>query len=207
MCSVERSAWIDSAARSAARRALRLTLTVYLRGLGPKTVPPPVQIGERLVPARARPVPFWRHGFAPPPRTIPRVLVACVPRRRAASSAITTSCTSGPLNGCSKTSASSVTALPPPRVCASGIGAHLHGRPLRARHGAAHEHQVAVGHQLDDRQALLGHAAAAHATRALDALEHARGGGRGADRARSAHVVRAVGLRAGGEVVALDRAL
>ena len=42
-------------------------------------MPPPVQIGERLVPARARPVPFWRHGFAPPPETMPRVLVACVP--------------------------------------------------------------------------------------------------------------------------------
>ena len=27
-------------------------------------MPPPVQIGERLEPARARPVPFWRHGLA-----------------------------------------------------------------------------------------------------------------------------------------------
>ena len=35
-------------------------------------MPPPVQIGERDEPARARPVPFWRHGFAPPPRTSPR---------------------------------------------------------------------------------------------------------------------------------------
>src|SRR4051795_2214994 len=139
MCSVERSAWIDSAARSAARRALRLTLTVYLRGLGPKTVPPPVQIGEREVPARARPVPFWRHGFAEPPETIPRVLVACVPWRRAASSATTTSCTSGPLNGCSKTSPSRSTALPPPSVGAwLGIGPHLHGPALRPRNGAAH---------------------------------------------------------------------
>src|SRR4051794_8450529 len=84
---VERSAWMDSAQRSAARRALRLTLTTYLRGLGPKTVPPPVQMGEREVPARARPVPFWRQGLAPPPDTIPRVLVAWVPWRRAASSA------------------------------------------------------------------------------------------------------------------------
>src|SRR5439155_17275829 len=139
-----------------ARRALRLTLTVYLRGLGPKTVPPPTQIGEREVPARARPVPFWRHGLAPPPRTMPRVLVACVPRRRAASSATTTSCTSGPLNGVSNTSPSSVTAPPPPSVVALGIGAHLHGAALRARDRAADEHQVAVRHQLDDRQALLG---------------------------------------------------
>src|ERR1700755_1004821 len=104
-------------------------------------------MGERDEPARARPVPFWRHGFAPPPETMPRVLVACVPWRRAASSAITTSCTSGPLNGCSNTSASSVTALPPPSVGASGIRTHLHGGAFRARDGAAHEHQVLLGHQ------------------------------------------------------------
>src|SRR3954465_13235125 len=121
---------------------------------------------------------------------------------------MTTSWTSGPLNGCSKTSESSATALrPPPRVWASGIGAHLHGVALGARHGAAHEHQVAIRHQLDDRQPLLGDAPAAHAARALDALEHARGRGRGADGARRAHVVRAVGLGTGGVVVALDRAL
>src|SRR5262245_39222304 len=115
---------------------------------------------------------------------MPRVLVACVPWRRAASSAITTSCTSGPLNGCSKTSASRSTFAEPPRVGAElGIGAHLHGLTLGARHGAADHHQVLVGHQLDDRQALLRDALAAHAARALDALEHARGGGRRADRA------------------------
>src|SRR3954467_6489756 len=138
---VLRSACTESAARSAARRALRLTLTTYLRGLGPKTVPPPVQIGEREVPARARPVPFWRQGFAEPPDTIPRVLVAWVPCRRAASSATTTSCTSGPLKGWSNTSAGSSTAVPPPSAGALGIGAHLHGGALRARHGAAHQHQ------------------------------------------------------------------
>src|SRR3954466_2398624 len=174
MCRVERSACTDNAARSAARRALRLTLTVYLRGLGPKTVPPPVQIGDRVEPARARPVPFWRHGLAPPPRTIPRVRVACVPRRRAASSAITTSCTSGPLNGVPNTSASSASVLSPPRIGASAIGAHLHGAALGPRHGAADEHQVLVGDQLHDRQAALGHAPAAHAAGPADALEHAR---------------------------------
>src|SRR4051795_1606808 len=145
-------------------------------------MPPPVQIGLRDEPARARPVPFWRHGWAPPPRTMPRVLVECVPWRRAASSAMTTSCTSGPLNGCSKTSASRSTAVPPPSAGAwLGIGADLHGLTLRARHGAAHEHQVAVGHQLDDRQALLGRALGAHVAGTADALEHARGRGGGTD--------------------------
>ena len=38
-------------------------------------MPPPVHWGERMEPWRARPVPFWRHGFAPPPRTLPRVSV------------------------------------------------------------------------------------------------------------------------------------
>src|SRR4051794_31903555 len=104
-------------------------------------MPPPVQIGERVEPARARPVPFWRHGLAPPPRTIPRVLVACVPRRRAASSATTTSCTSGPLNGAPNAAASSLCFLVVPRIAASAIGAHLHGAAGGARHRAADEHQ------------------------------------------------------------------
>src|SRR6478735_7606702 len=170
-------------------------------------MPPPVQIGERLVPARARPVPFWRHGFAPPPETMPRVLVECVPWRRAASSATTTSCTSGPLNGCSKTSASRSTAVPPPSAGALGIGTHLHGVSLGTGDGAADHHQILVGHELDDRQALLGDALATHAAGAADALEHARGRGRRADRAWRALVVRAVRLRAGSVVVTLDRAL
>src|SRR3954470_5836821 len=169
--------------------------------------PPPVHCGARIVPWRARPVPFWRHGLAPPPRTIPRVRVECVPWRRAASSAITVSCTSGPLNGAPNTASSSCSFSEPPRIGASAIGAHLHGPALGARHGAAHEHQVLAGDQLDDREAELGHAPAAHAAGAANALEHARGRRRGADRARGAHVVRAVALGAGGEVVALDRAL
>ncbi len=48
--------------------------------------------GERLEPCRARPVPFWRNGLAPPPRTSDLVLVDCVPARAAASWAVTTWC-------------------------------------------------------------------------------------------------------------------
>ena len=33
-----------------------------------RSIAPPAQIGERLLPARARPVPFCFHGFLPPPR-------------------------------------------------------------------------------------------------------------------------------------------
>src|SRR4051794_36449768 len=138
---------------------------------------------------------------------MPRVRVAWVPWRRAASSARTVSCTSGPLNGTPNTPSSRVSVPVPPRIVASGIRADLHRGALGPGDRAADEHQVAVGDQLDDGEPALGHAAAAHLARSADALEHARGGRRGADRARGAHVVRAVGLGAGGEVVALDRAL
>src|SRR5207247_4629642 len=42
---------------------------------------PPFHSELRMLPARARPVPFCLHGFRPPPETSPRVLVECVPRR------------------------------------------------------------------------------------------------------------------------------
>ena len=69
----------ESPIARALRAALRLTLTAWLRGVGPKTTPPPLNCGARMVPCRARPVPFWRYGFAPPPRTMPRVFEECVP--------------------------------------------------------------------------------------------------------------------------------
>ena len=50
-------------------------------GVGPCATPPPTHCGERIEPWRARPVPFWRHGFLPPPATSPRVFVECVPAR------------------------------------------------------------------------------------------------------------------------------
>jgi hypothetical protein len=43
---------------SAARYILRLTLTLWSCGFAAKVTPPLRQIGERIVPARARPVPF-----------------------------------------------------------------------------------------------------------------------------------------------------
>src|SRR5579862_1178202 len=141
-------------------------------------MPPPVQIGERLEPARARPVPFWRHGFSPPPLTSPRVLVEAVPRRRAASSARTLSCTSGMLKRAVNAPASRFT-VPPPSLGAFGeaaralgIGAHLHGATFGAGHRAADEHQVAVGNHFDHRDAALGDAAAAHSAGTAQPLEY-----------------------------------
>src|SRR5690349_23040693 len=76
-----------------------------------------------------------------------------------------------------------------------------------ARHRTAHEQQVLVRDHINDLETALGDALVAHLARAANALEHARGRGRGADRARRANVVRAVGHRAAREVVALDGAL
>ncbi len=56
-----------------------------VRGFGPKVMPPLRHSGLRLSPARARPVPFWRHGFASDPRRSHFVFVEWVPRRRLAS--------------------------------------------------------------------------------------------------------------------------
>src|SRR3954464_7797170 len=105
-------------------------------------MPPPGHSGDRLEPARGRAVPFWRHGLAPPPRTLPRVLVACVPWRRAASSARTDSCTSGSWNSAPKATSSRSTLVVPPRTGALAIGPHLHHAVARAGDRAADEQQV-----------------------------------------------------------------
>src|SRR6185503_20714015 len=83
-------------------RALRLAFLLIfksqLRSLrGPKATPPWRQIGPRVDPARARPVPFCFQGFLPPPETSPRVLVEAVPRRRLARKFLTEACRSGML--------------------------------------------------------------------------------------------------------------
>src|SRR5688500_11639551 len=98
-----------------------------------------------MEPARARPVPFWRHGLAPPPRTTPRVFVDAVPFRRALSSARTDSCTSGPLKRAPNAVVSSSTSPEPPRTGALAIGAHLHHAVARAGDRPAHHHQVVLG--------------------------------------------------------------
>src|ERR1700679_2529054 len=105
-------------------------------------------MGERLEPARARPVPFWRQGLAPPPETIPRVLVAAVPRRRAACSARTLWCTSGPWNAAPKAESSSFAFFDAPApdaglsTGASGIATHLDNATARSGDRSAHEQKV-----------------------------------------------------------------
>src|SRR3954471_24490764 len=78
------------AERRAAFFIFLLTRMEWSFGWGPWTTPPPVHWGARFEPWRARPVPFWRHGFLPPPRTWARVFVAWVPARWPAIAATTT---------------------------------------------------------------------------------------------------------------------
>src|SRR5207342_3637661 len=127
-------AWLESTPLSAVLRALRLTFTSKLRMPGANATPPPVQCGARVVPARARPVPFWRHGFERPPATRPRLFVPFVPARAAFSSARTVSCTRCGFSSTAKTDSSRETscAFEPPSTGALGAAIRRSGSP-RAR--------------------------------------------------------------------------
>src|SRR4051794_91598 len=145
--------------------------------------------------------------------TSPRVSVDAVPRRRAFSSARAVSWTRPMLNASPKTfsSRSTVPDLPMNGAVFFAIvltlGPDLDDGALRAGDRAAHEQQVLVGDHVDDLEPALGDVLVAHLARAADALEHARRRCGRADRARGAHVVRAMGDRAAAEAVALDGAL
>src|SRR5207237_5315064 len=82
------AACAPSGSANAARRIFAGRRGADRRPLAPKSTHPCRQRGERVEPARARPVPFWRHGFAPPPDTRERFFVAEVPCRELASAAI-----------------------------------------------------------------------------------------------------------------------
>ena len=65
-----------------ARYILRFSLWVkFSSGVFGKILPPPRHSGLEVMPARARPVPFWRHGFLVEWLTSPRVFCARVPWR------------------------------------------------------------------------------------------------------------------------------
>src|SRR5690606_22744465 len=63
----------EKMARRPARYIFLLTLWLkFSSGEFGKVRPPPRQIGEDVMPERARPVPFWRHGFLVECLTVPR---------------------------------------------------------------------------------------------------------------------------------------
>src|SRR5690606_21772041 len=177
-------------------------------------MPPPANCGARVEPWRARPVPFWRYGFLPPPRTSARVLALCVPWRAAASWATTTWWISGTFAWTSKISAGS-SALPDFFPVASRMSTAVMSGPLRggldhdgAALGAGHrtddEEEALLGVDGVDREVLGGLAGVAHATGHAQALEDARRRRGAADRAGLAVVaVRTVTDRAGLAVVAV----
>src|SRR6202012_5199199 len=106
-------------------------------------MPPPAYCGARSEPWRARPVPFWRYGFLPPPRTSPRLLVLCVPWRAAASWATTTWWISATLVFASKIDSGSSTVVP--AVTSSGpctVSERAISCPLR---GGSDDHEAALG--------------------------------------------------------------
>ena len=151
---------------------------------------------------------------ARPPETRPRLFVANVPARCAFSSARTASWTRCGFTSAAKTASSSATsfALPPWRRAAvpwaPPLAAHLDEPVLRARDRALDEQQVLLGSRR------RGRVRPSWVTRLppirpaiFMPLKTRDGRRRGADRARRADVVRAVGARAAREVVALDRAL
>ena len=195
-----RAAWTDSAERSARRRALRLTLTVWLRGLGPKATPPPRRCGTLSAPTRARPVPFWRQALAPSSSRPRRGRASRRCRGGAAArSARAVSWTSDSWKSSAKTRGR--------QVGLGGLAQHgsLRGQPsVRTSTvppfgpGTAPRtsSRLSLGVDLDHLEAALGDALAAHPAGHLHALEDARGVGAGADRAGRADVVRAVRDRA-----------
>src|SRR5205809_766170 len=136
-------------------------------------VPPPAHSGERMLPARARPVPFCRQGFLPPPLTSPFVLVATVPARRAASWLRTASC-----RRCSRTGPAT-TALGPVAAGHALALEHTAGERAVSDRAAVAEvlvravraREAAEAVALDDarRAAPLAHAGDGHA---LAHLEH-----------------------------------
>jgi hypothetical protein len=69
----------ERATRNANKWIFFGSLIEWSRGRGPWMIPPPRQIGLRMLDARARPVPFCLHGFFPPPRTSDRNFAFAVP--------------------------------------------------------------------------------------------------------------------------------
>src|ERR1700720_4274403 len=82
MVSFSSASFGESAERSAPSSIFFGSAYAYERGLGPCTVPPWRQSGERIEPTRARPVPFCRQSLRPAPLTSLLSLVLCVPARK-----------------------------------------------------------------------------------------------------------------------------
>src|SRR5262245_43592746 len=201
----------------------------YDRGVGPKGLPPPFHWVARIEPWRARPVPFWRHGFLPPPDTSLRPRVSWVPTRRSASSRVTAWCRRGTRTATPNTADFS-SRVPASLPCASstltvgmalfllhgllllGLGrlhalAHHHQTAVGPGHGAPEQDEVLLGHHPDHAQVQHGALDTSHASGQPVARPHSRRIRGGADRAGGPVEHRAVGVVAAIPSVTLDPAL
>src|SRR5215211_5374115 len=141
--------------------------------------------GARIVPARARPVPFCRQGLPRPPATRPRLFADWVPARRAFNSERTASCTRCGLRSAPKTPSSSVASFEDlplmPRRGALGAATalllpDLDDAVLGPRNRPLDHEQVVLGIDRVDGETDLGCPRAAHAPGHFHSLEDARGG-------------------------------
>src|SRR6266568_6094977 len=140
-------------------------------------------MGDRIEPARARPVCFCLYGFLPVPLTIPLVFVEALPCRRPACCIRTTSCRIAPFTALSKIpGARSTDPVGRPlrsRTLTLAIGRsawdffrfpNLQDRSAGAWHRAAYEDQVLVGTDVDHLQPLSRHADITHVSTHLHVL-------------------------------------
>src|SRR2546427_7247020 len=180
-------------------------------------MPPCRQCGARVDPCRARPVPFWRHGFWLPPVTKRRVLVACVPWRWFERNVTTARCMTSSFTVPSNSVSGRRTFFclaPAAEKCGASIMAArapllAHGQEAVHRPGdrAPDEQQVARRIDLAHPEAHLREAARAHVAGHALALDDARRIGARGDGAGLAVPGIAVRLRTAGEVMAMHHAL
>src|SRR5579872_3741080 len=88
--SLPSACFAESALLRPSRRTFFCRSKPWSRTTGPKITAPPRNCGERRLPWRARPVPFWRQGFLVVPWMSLMPFVAWVPARRLASCQFTT---------------------------------------------------------------------------------------------------------------------
>ena len=199
-------------------------------GRGPNGLPPPFHWVARMEPCRARPVPFWRHGFRPPPRTSLRPAGRVRARapvgqlahhrlvqhrhvhraaehlgRRARGCRV--DLPAGVENGNARHGYFAPCAFCCCALVCFTLFRTITKPPARAGHRAPQQDEVLLGEHAHHRQVEDGPAVAAHAPGQRMARPHPRGVRGGADGAGGPMEHRAVGGVAAGPAVALDAAL
>src|SRR6185437_15531667 len=172
-------------------------------------------MGERVEPCRARPVPFWRQGFLPPPRTSPRVFVCAQGSRAFACWASSTCFTSvarhfapNTFSGSSTVPTFSLFKLKTSVcMCVLKLFPDFEQTAARTRHCALQKYQIVFFVDLRHREIFHRNPRAAHVARHAASRHHALECSRTDGTWCAVAVFLAVRLRAAGEVVPLHDAL